>query len=108
MSFCEWYLEEWFVCQSLNHLLYCFHLLSIYRDKCWDFIYLMGIFFKWINSVKSTITQGRQGSLSEFFTEGPKGWTVTLGASNPDIISSSFKTRPIFMNLPSVDTWAPI
>lgn len=63
-----------------------------------------GHFLELVNSAKFTITQGRQGSLSEFLTEGPKDGAITLGATNPNIISCSVIKGPIFMNLPSIDT----
>lgn len=64
----------------------------------------MGFFWELVNSAKSTITQGRQESLSEFLTEGPKDGTIILGATNPNIISCSVIKGPIFMNLSSIDT----
>lgn len=44
VSFCEWYSEDPFVYESLCNPVYCFHLPSVYKDKCCDFIYLMGSF----------------------------------------------------------------
>lgn len=67
-----------------------------------------GPFLELVNSAKSTITQGRQDSLSEFFIEGPKDGVITLGATNPNIISCSVIKGSIFMNLPNIDTRAPL
>lgn len=68
-------------------------------------IFFNRLSFELVNSAKSTITQGRQGSCSELLDEGPVGWAVPLGATHLDSTNCSVIKRCTFMSLSTVDTW---